>query len=82
MAETNRVKPRGVDEPPADARASEPAAAATQEHAQKVMDEAAEKGYFGDQPHEENPPEAYSLEGGAPDVPASQPVPRREPKNA
>lgn len=79
MADTTRNARRGADEAPADAKAAEPAAAATQEHAQQVMDEGTKKGYIGEQPHEPNPRTAYSLEGGAPDVDVVNPVPRREP---
>jgi hypothetical protein len=75
------AKPRTAGEPPADAKASEPGAAAVQEFVQKRMDEGNEKGYLGEQPHEPYDPQRYSLEGGAPDAELVNPVPRRAAKD-
>lgn len=74
---TAQAKPRTVNEPPSDARANEPAGAAVQEHAQAIMDEGTEKGYLGEQRHEPNEREAYTLEGGAPTAELVSPVPLR-----
>jgi hypothetical protein len=81
MAENVRAaaKPRTPNEAPSDSPANEPGGDAAQAHAQKVMDEGNAKGYLGEQPHEPHAPEAYTLEGGAPEVDIVNPVPRREP---
>lgn len=79
---TAAVKPRTAGEAPSDAKANEPAGAATQEHAQAIMNEGTEKGYLGEQPHEPYERERYTLEGGAPDAELVNPVPRRDQKDS
>lgn len=55
--------PRGVNEPPSDQIADEPAAAALQKHVQKVVDAETAQGYRGDPNKNRTPNSAYTLQG-------------------
>lgn len=55
--------PRGVNEPASDTIADEPAAAALQEHVQKVIDKEQAQGYRGDANKNRTPNSAYTLQG-------------------
>ena len=77
VAENERkVASRDAGSLPADAIASEPAAAATQHAVQKLMDEGTEKGWLGDEkPEGYTPNEHYTLAG----VAAGLPTPENQP---
>jgi len=55
--------PRGVDEPPSDAIADEPAAAALQKHVKDVLDKETAQGFRGDPGKNRTPNSAYTLAG-------------------
>lgn len=55
--------PRGVDEPPSDQIADEPAAAALQKHVQGVISKESAQGYRGDPGKNRTPNSAYTLQG-------------------
>ena len=59
---TTRV-PRGVNEPPSDTIADEPAAAALQKHVQDVILKEEAQGFRGDPDKNRTPNEAYTLRG-------------------
>lgn len=55
--------PRGVDEPPSNQIADEPAAAALQKHVQDVIDKETAQGFRGDPGKNRTPNSAYTLAG-------------------